>query len=523
MRICLISREYPPDTGWGGIGAYTFQHAQGLKRQGHDVEVIALAKEDVLSASALSPSDTADIKVHRAVWGPLLNELSTLCLIAPVSHYVLKCSLALWQQFLKVHQQNPFDVVEAPEHLAEGIFPALTKVCPLVLRLHTPHSKFVKEGYHNLAPSFDLQMVANFERTAMLEADVLSSPSLDMARYVGTDCGIALDKIEIVRNPVDAELFSPDGQRAIPSDGHPIVFFAGRLEERKGIYDLIAAVPKVIKACPDARFVIVGSDTNTAIGNTSVLAELQALLEKSGTLSSVNFVGKIPLSEMPNYYRSADICVVSSLYDNAPYTVLEAMSCGKPIIGCATGGIPEYIADGKTGTLVAAAAPDEIAQAVIKLLQDESKRQSFGNAARQRIRDCFERHLIAKQAVETYKLAITRFQSRRENALYRKSPEEAIRDFVSTLYLCNESLNELVFVHSWRLNMERCVQMWRLRPKLMAAKACLAVMKIFDKVPGLGSATGRLTRKIESGVAAREKEIEKQMQERLFGWFTASN
>jgi glycogen synthase len=46
MRICLISREYPPETGWGGIGAYTYQHANSLAALGHDVEVVALARKE---------------------------------------------------------------------------------------------------------------------------------------------------------------------------------------------------------------------------------------------------------------------------------------------------------------------------------------------------------------------------------------------------------------------------------------------------------------------------------------------
>ena len=47
MRICVISREYPPDTGWGGIGAYSYLHANTLAELGHDVEVIALTAENV--------------------------------------------------------------------------------------------------------------------------------------------------------------------------------------------------------------------------------------------------------------------------------------------------------------------------------------------------------------------------------------------------------------------------------------------------------------------------------------------
>lgn len=517
MRICLLSREYPPDTGWGGIGAYTYQHAHGLKRLGHDVEVVALAKKEVSSEHELPPLETEGIKVHRAIWGPLLEDLSSICLISPYSHYVLKCSLALWQKFLKRHRELPFDVVEAPEHLAEGLFPAMTKICPLVVRLHTPHSKFVQEGYHNLVPSFDLHMVSNLERTAMLEADVLSSPSVDLARYVAADCGYKLEDIEIVRNPVDADIFSPDGPRAIAADGEkPVVFFAGRLEERKGIYDLVTAIPTVLKSCPQARFVFVGADTNTARGEGSVLAELKERLQASNSLQSVNFVGKVPLSEMANYYRSADICVVPSLYDNAPYTVLEAMSCGKPMVGSSAGGVPEYIVHEETGLIVPTSNSEELAKAISTLLTNKEMRLAYGAAARRRIMNSFERSLIAGEAVKTYELAIERYRNSKENALYRKAPEEAIQDFVTMLIAYHESLSELIYKHAAGLNRQRWQQLLAHRPKLAIAKLVLSFFQAASKVPILGKPAEKMARRLEVGVENKEREAQEKMLERLF-------
>lgn len=523
MRICLLSREYPPDTGWGGIGAYTYQHAHGLKRLGHDVEVVALARKEVSRESELPPVEIEGIKVHRAIWGPLLEDLSSICLISPYSHYVLKCSLALWQKFLKCHRENQFDVVEAPEHLAEGLFPAMTKICPLVVRLHTPHSKFVQEGYHNLVPSFDLHMVSNLERTAMLEADVLSSPSLDLARYVAADCGYKLEDIQIVRNPVDAEIFSPEGPRAIPADNErPVVFFAGRLEERKGIYDLVSAIPLVLKTCPKARFVFVGADTNTARGERSVLAELQDQLRASNSLAAANFVGKVPLSEMADYYRSADICVVPSLYDNAPYTVLEAMACGKPMVGSSAGGVPEYIVHDETGLIVPTGNAEELAKAISTLLSNKEMRLAFGNNSRRRIMNSFERSLIARDAVKTYELAVDRYRDSRENALYRKAPEEAIQDFVTMLIAYHESLSELIYKHAAGLNRQRWRQLLTHRPKLAAAKLVLSFFKAAAKVPVLGKPAENMARRLEAGVETKEREAQEKMLERLFLLFDLS-
>lgn len=489
MRICLISREYPPETGWGGIGAYTYQHAQALLEAGHDVEVISICKKDstVDGAPQGDVNDTSTIRVHRAAWGNLLEELSAMKVSLPHTHFLLKAALALWRKFLEVHSQRPFDVIEAPEHLAEAIFPSLTHICPLVVRLHTPHSKFVREGYSNINVNFDQRFVCILERMAMLEADLLSSPSIDLASYVASDTGIELSKIQIVRNPVDTKRFTPDGEIAITNSdkatnpGKVTVFFAGRLEERKGIHYLIDAVPEILAACPNVSFIIVGADSNTADGNSSVLADLKSRLELSGATTAVRFVSHVPLTEMPSYYRAADICVVPSLYENAPYTVLEALATGKPVIGSNAGGTPEYIADGETGFVVPAKDSKALAQAIITLVNDEGKRKAMGLKARERALELYEKSVIAEQAVASYKLAVSRYNSSLSSALYKRSPEQSLSDFIQLLYSYNENLNDYRYINSLCYRLKYWQQYLAQHPNLFFAKLKAVVMRKLPK------------------------------------------
>ena len=512
MRICLISREYPPDTGWGGIGAYTFQHAQALKEAGHDVEVISLTKKDAVQD--LPPSGDQLVPVHRAVWGNLLQELPTVWISAPYSHFVLKSCLALWRKFLEVHAIKPFDVLEAPEHLAEALFPALTRVCPLVVRLHTPHSKFIREGYHNLEASFDHRLVSILERTAMLEADLLSSPSVDLASYVAFDTGVDLSSIQIVRNPVDTKRFCPDGERAIAksTDDELIVFFAGRLEERKGVHYLVDAIPAVLKRCPNVRFVIVGADTNTGPGKTSVLAELNSRLAASGSSSSVRFINHVALAEMPAHYRSADICVVPSLYENAPYTVLEAQSTGKPVIGTSGGGSPEYVAHGVSGLVVPPRDSAALAAAILELATDETRRSEMGKIARERSLELFEKKVIAQQAIKSYELAIQKFEQD-NSALYKKAPEQSLLDFAQLLYSYHLGLCDLIYRHSLTYRVKYWTRNLLSRPRLYGAKILLAFL---DKLGTAGgSSMSARAESLRSKIAVQDKERDRLIVEKL--------
>lgn len=518
MRICLISREYPPDTGWGGIGAYTYNHARALKELGHDVEVISLTKKDATADVAVSSTseDPFYVPVHRAVWGPLLEELTTIWISLPYTHFVLKSCVALWRKFLEVHSVKPFDVVEAPEHLAEALFPALTKVCPLVIRLHTPHSKFIREKYHNLNASFDQELVAILERTAMLEADLLSSPSEDLAAYVAEDTAVKLSSIEIVRNPVDCNKFTPEGEKAIAKDNRVTVFFAGRLEERKGIHYLLEAVPAILKQNSKVRFVVVGADTNTGPGKTSVLTALKRKLAEDGVENAVQFISHVALDQMAAHYRSADICVVPSLYENAPYTVLEAQASGKPVVGTSAGGSKEYIADGVTGFVVEPRNSQALADAINRLVADEPLRLKMGNAARERSINKFDKTIIVNEALASYTEAIRRFAQTKDTALYRKSPEESLSDFVSLLYVYHTSLCDLIYRHSFMYRTNYWLQLALRRPRLCFAKLALATLKgISDSFSFAPRKIESLIQRIESQVTEREAEKEKILVQQL--------
>jgi glycosyltransferase involved in cell wall biosynthesis len=517
VRICLISREYPPDTGWGGIGAYTYQHARALKEDGHDVEVISLTRKEIRQdfSAGDDPQDSLHVPVHRAAWGHLLDELSTVWISAPYTHFALKSCLALWRKFLQVHSLKPFDVVEAPEHLAEALFPAITRICPLVVRLHTPHSKFIAERYHNLNTSFDQQLLAVVERIPILEADLLSSPSVDLAEYVAADTGVKLSAIAIVRNPVDCKKFCPEGVKAVVPDSRVTVFFAGRLEERKGVHYLIEAVPLILKECADVRFIIVGADTNTGPGGSSVLAALQSKLRGYGVESAVQFIKHVPLDEMPAHYRSADICVVPSLYENAPYTVLEAQASGKPVVGTAAGGSKEYIADGQSGFVVPARDAESLSAAIVKLVKDASLRQEMGRAARELSLLQFDRTVIVRAALASYEKAIAAHRSPADAALYKRSPEQSLADFVSLLLAYHKGLCDLIYRHSLTYRLKFWLQLAFCRPRLAAARVLLSWLKVLQKAGLAGAGLEALAARLESQVNERESEKDRLLLEQL--------
>jgi glycogen(starch) synthase len=447
VRICLISREYPPETGWGGISTYTFQHAHGLKELGHEVEVIALAAPGDLRLNI--PAVNQDGVIVNRVAIETLSGFAMIKAATPFSHYVLGAIFALSKKFHEIHERKPFDVAESPEHLAEGLCPALLKSVPMVLRLHTPQSKFIAERFHNLSPSFDQQFVAMIERIAMLNASAITSPSLDMARYVSNDLGIELEQIHIIKNPVDEKRFCPEGLRALSGDDRLNVLSIGRLEPRKGIQYLIDAVPMIVQQVPQARFVIIGADTQNASGQKSMLAELTAKLSRLGFRDFVTFIPHVNLDDLPAYYRSADVFVIASLYDNAPMSCLEAMASGRAIVVTDAGGTKEYAIDGEAGVVIPSADSAAIAAALISLLKNGELRAKLGRNAREiAVRD-LARTNIAEQTLAVYSEAIRNHQASAQGAWYKRDHASFVVDAETLLDSYQRMLYDFLYQQSF--------------------------------------------------------------------------
>lgn len=483
MRICLISREYPPDTGWGGIGAYTFNTARALHSAGHEVEVIALKK---CSKESGDPSQNRSIDngitVHRVDWENVLEELNLFLISAPSCHYVLGSGIAIWKKFIELHRKKRFDIVEAPEHLGAGIFHALTGASPLVLTLHTPHSKFVAENFHSVEASFDNQAICLLERLAINQADLLLSPSMDLGKFVASDTGISIKDIEILRNPVDTDLFCPEGRFALSATENVRVLFVGRLEERKGIHILIESIPKILKQFKQVEFCIVGNDTNTAPDGESMRGYLQQCLAQNGSLDRVEFISHVPLEQMPEYYRSADICVIPSLYDNAPYTCIEALASGKPVIVSSFGGTKEYVEEGVTGFVVPGENPNLLAEAILTLLQDEKRRQEMAMAARNYAVQFLDLKTYCRRKIELYETAISAHQDKTSRNLYQLPLGSSLEDTVELLCAFDQMVYKTLYEQSCEFRFRHRYRLLRSRPKLALTQAAHFVL---DKMPNI--------------------------------------
>ena len=154
-----------------------------------------------------------------------------------------------------------------------------------------------------------------------------------------------------------------------------VVGSVARLVWFKGLDALIAAMPSVLRACPDCRLVLVGDGP--------MRAELEQQASALGVHDRVSFLGE--RQDVARLLPAFDVFTLPSVSEGMPMTILEAMQASRPVVATSVGGVPELVADGASGVLVAARDPAALAAALIRQLGDPSLRRSMGDKGRERV------------------------------------------------------------------------------------------------------------------------------------------
>ncbi len=187
--------------------------------------------------------------------------------------------------------------------------------------------------------------------------------------------GIDADKIIVSPNGVDLDLFGtvPPRDDALAAeldlDGRDVVGFIGSFYDYEGLDDLIAAMPALVAARPNARLLMVGGGP--------MEAALRAQAAASSVADAIHFVGRVPHTEVERYYGLVDILAYPRkrmrLTDLVtPLKPLEAMAQGRLVAASDVGGHRELIRDGETGTLFAPDDPAAVAAALAGMFADRS-------------------------------------------------------------------------------------------------------------------------------------------------------
>lgn len=184
--------------------------------------------------------------------------------------------------------------------------------------------------------------------------------------------------IIIISNPIDVSDFK--SLRSGRDFSKPNVFTAGRLEKRKGTYDILDIVPAVVGKIPDARFYFAGDGD---------VEKVRKICSQRGLENNVFILGWLDKLKLIEAFRSCAVFLLPSYQEGFPVSILEAMASGMPVVSTRVGGIPEMIEEGVNGFLVEPGQRQELAQALIDLLKDERLRERMGRANIEKVDSLF--------------------------------------------------------------------------------------------------------------------------------------
>ena len=221
---------------------------------------------------------------------------------------------------------------------------------------------------------------------ALRRADLAIGPSADTVQHLISVQHLLPAKVQRLPWGLDPE-FEARIAQAVPISPPPkfpgtgrIILTVGRWdsgERYKGADTLIAALPRVLKAAPDTSLVLIGDGDDRP--------RLEHLARDLGVTESAHFLYGLTPEQLFSCFKSCDVFALPSRGEGFGFVFLEAMACGKPVIGGAHGGIPDIVEDGVTGLLVPHGDAERLAAALESLLNNPNRAREMGARGRERV------------------------------------------------------------------------------------------------------------------------------------------
>jgi glycosyltransferase involved in cell wall biosynthesis len=270
------------------------------------------------------------------------------------------------------------------------------KKTPLVLTVHA-YGSMLSNPYKDLLAKLYNSTTG---KVILNCADKIIALNPEALIYL-SDLGVEDKKIELIPNGIDYGKFanpnSTTGFREKYDLNGKIILFVGLLQERKGVQHLLNSAPQLLKAVPDANFIIVGDG--------ELKRDLKRLSERLEISDKVKFTGFLPDKELLEAYASADVFAFPSAFEGLPTVIIEAMASGKPVVATNVGGIPSLVKDGITGFLVNYGDVNQLANVMTTILKDESLAKRMGENGRKAAKD-YDWSIIGKKVEKLYQKVI---------------------------------------------------------------------------------------------------------------------
>lgn len=354
MKIGMMADTYKPYVS--GITSYIDLNKRALEKSGHEVYVFTFGDLD---------HKDEELRVIRSPGLPLADTGFYLSLRYKTAHKKLLRTMDV------VHVHHPF--------LSGRLALAYCRPenIPIVFTNHTRFDLYAQARLPLMPQEVSLSLLQAYMPDFCESMDLVISPSEGMKKVL-RQFGVE-GHIEVVPNGADLTNFH--NAKPLPrsdfgfSDDDILLIYTGRIAPEKNLEFLIQAFAGVAEILPNVYLLIVGG------GQKEHVEEVKPLPAEFGVEDRVRFVGMVPYEKLPSYLAMCDVFVTASVTEVHPFTVIEAMGTGLPIMGIDSPGVGDSVVDGESGLL----AREDLASYTAKLTYlclNRDLHKKFGEAAR---------------------------------------------------------------------------------------------------------------------------------------------
>jgi len=409
LRICFVA--YRGNMRCGGQGVYLWFLARELSRLGHQIDVLVGPPYPDPMPFAKSLEQLP----NEQFWGgwfardraAMLPRPSPLQALTPLNFYELAAS---WWGFLpepfafslrafrrlasRMRRGEGWDVVHDVQCLGWGLLGLRALGLPLVSTIHHPLSvdrrtSFIRdENFRDALGTMTFYPIGMQSFLARRTERLFTSSSAS-AKRIQRDFGVSPQRIEMVANGVDTDLFRPDAR--VARNDNEILCVGRASDPNKGIKTLVESLPHLPAGM---KLTLVDDDhpDNPALRHALAL----------GCAERLDIVGRVPLEELIALYRRAALVVVPSRYEGFGLPAVEAMACGTPVVACAGGALPEVVRTAGGGLLTPCNDAEALARVIIGLMESPERRRALGEAGRRGVESAYAWPRVAARTAEVY-------------------------------------------------------------------------------------------------------------------------
>jgi glycosyltransferase involved in cell wall biosynthesis len=375
MHIIYLTSEYPqPNIPHGGVGTFVQTIARKLVRSGIDVSVVGI-----------NHNENYEEYVEEGVWIYRLVP-HKLIGIKGILNY-----LAINRKIAEIHQNKTVTIVEG----SEMSFAFIKKIPSIkyIIRLHGGHHFFAESENRGVNWWKAFQ-----EKRSFGNADKIIGVSQYVIDHTSKYIDFEAKKAGVIFNPANLSRFYEADTTKIVNGR---IFFAGTICEKKGIRQLILAMPQIKKSFPEAHLVIAGREWFYPKTKKSYTDFLKTFITED-IRDSIQFLGSIENSQIPIEIEKAEICCYPSHMEAMPLAWIEVMSMGKTFVTSNLGPGKELIQEEITGLLCNPLSPEEIANKIEYAFENKEKAQIIANNGRKYALENFALEKIIRQNIDFY-------------------------------------------------------------------------------------------------------------------------